>query len=380
MRICSIITSFTSGGAEMLVCNLAEAFAGAGHEAAILSLSDAAQAGNAPQTEQAMMARVRQGGATAVSLGLANRNDWPGGALALRRALRSIRPDVIHAHTARALLPIAIAMPGVPVVLTHHNSRLSFPPAAFLLFDRIVDGYVAISDQCAALLRGPARKPVRLILNAASDRFQAQRPRTAAGHDPMILAVGTVSRQKDYPTLLRAARPLTDALAAQGRKARICIAGAGPLFDGLRTQAMDAPVELLGARDDADALMREADLFVNCSLWEGFPVAMIEAAMSGLPIVATAVAGNREMVMPGVNGRIVPPSDPAALAQAIVETLSEDAHYAALSRGALQTARRFSIGGCAVAHLTFYQELIAARRTRGAGRRIAMPISAWRGD
>jgi len=61
MRICSIITSFTSGGAEMLVCNLAEAFAQAGHQAAILSLSDAGQVGNAPATEAAMRARLRDG-------------------------------------------------------------------------------------------------------------------------------------------------------------------------------------------------------------------------------------------------------------------------------------------------------------------------------
>src|SRR3546814_15610142 len=105
MRICSIITSFTSGGAEMLVCNLAEAFAQAGHQATVLSLSDAAQVGNAPDTEAAMMARVRADGATDLSLGLANRNNMPGGARALRRALRAIRPDVIQAHPARATRP-----------------------------------------------------------------------------------------------------------------------------------------------------------------------------------------------------------------------------------------------------------------------------------
>src|SRR3546814_20029588 len=99
----------------MLVCNLAEAFAQAGHQATVLSLSDAAQVGNAPDTEAAMMARVRADGATALSLGLANRNNLPGGALALRRALRAIRPDVIHAHPDRALFPLAPAMHGLPV-------------------------------------------------------------------------------------------------------------------------------------------------------------------------------------------------------------------------------------------------------------------------
>ena len=359
----------------MLVCNLAEAFAQAGHQAAVLSLSDAEQVGNAPATEAAMKARVRDGGATALSLGLANRNNLPAGALAMRRVLRMIRPDVIHAHTARALFPLALAMPGVPVVLTHHNSRLSFPPSAFALFNCIVDSYVAISHQCETLLRGHARKPVRMILNAASARFQSGQPRVASARDPIILAVGTVSAQKDYPTLLRAARPLTEALAAQGRAARIRIAGAGPELGGLQALAAGEPVELLGARSDVDVLMRQADLFVNCSLWEGFPIAMIEAAMSGLPIVATAVAGNREMVLPGVNGQLVPPSDPAALAQAMADMLGDDLRYAALSQGALESARRFSIENCGAAHLDLYGELIAARRSRIATAPLVRPVS-----
>jgi glycosyltransferase involved in cell wall biosynthesis len=375
MRVCSIITSFTSGGAEMLVCNLAEAFAAGGHDAAILALSDAAQVGNPPETEAMMMARVRQGGATALSLGRANRNDWLGGALALGRALRAIRPDVIHAHTARALPLIALALPGVPVILTHHNSRLSFPPAAFRLFNRLVDAYVAISDQCEAMLRTHARKPIRMILNAANPRFQARQPRHRPEHDPVILAVGTVSEQKDYPTLLRAAHPLAEMLAAQGRTPRIRIAGAGPMLAELQALPQPGTVELLGARSDVDALMREADLFVNCSLWEGFPIALIEAAMSGLPIVATSVAGNREMVMPGVNGQLVPPSDPAALARVMGEVLSDDARYAGLSHGALQAARRFSIESCAAAHLDLYREMIAARRPRYADLPQTRPVS-----
>ncbi|WP_242126724.1 glycosyltransferase family 4 protein [Sphingobium sp. Sx8-8] len=365
MRICSIITSFTSGGAEMLVCDLAEAFAADGHETTVFALSDAVQVGNPTDTEMAMMARVRQSGATAMSLSLAHRNNWIGGTLALRRALRTTRPDVIHTHTARALPLIALAMPRVPVALTHHNSRLSFPPSAFHLFNRIVDAYVAISDQCRTMLQAHGRQPVRLILNAAHPRFQADRPRLKPAHDPLILAVGTVSEQKDYPTLLGAAQPVVDALAAQGRKARICIAGGGPDLARLQSRVAGQPVELLGARGDVDMLMRQADLFVNCSLWEGFPISMIEALTSGLPIVATQVAGNREMIVPGVNGQLVPPSNPAALAHAMVDILSDETGYAALSRGALETAGRFSIESCANAHLRLYEELRAVRHRHG---------------
>ena len=123
MRICSIITSFTSGGAETLVCNLSELFAKAGHGSAVIALSDAVQVGNCPETEQRMMARVRDAGGQALSLSLGYWRDLLAGAWALRRAIREQCPDVIHAHTARAALMLSITPPAAPLVLTHHNSR-----------------------------------------------------------------------------------------------------------------------------------------------------------------------------------------------------------------------------------------------------------------
>lgn len=366
MRVCSIITSFTSGGAEVLVTNLAERFAATGHDATVLALSDAAQVGNPVETETAMKEQLRAAGGSGLSLGLANRNAWMKGAQALRRVLRSARPDVIHSHTARALPLIALARPRVPVILTHHNSRLSFPPLAFHLFNRIVDSYVAISAECETILRQHTRRPVRVIWNAANPRFHSEAPRRAVAPNPTILAVGTVSEQKDYPTLVRAARLLGARLAPQGTQPRIRIAGGGPMLEGLKAlvQTVGAGdyVELLGARGDVDRLMREADLFVNCSRWEGFPIALIEAAMSGLPIVATRVAGNSEMVVPGVNGQLVPPGNAEALADVIAATIADDAAYARLSAGSLESARRFSIDRCANAHLGLYDELRAQRR------------------
>ncbi len=375
MRICSIITSFTSGGAEMLVRDLAERFAATGHDATVIALSDASRIGNDCGTEAAMMAHIRQAGGHALSLGLQNRNAWIKGARALRQILRTARPDLIHSHTARALPVIALARPQVPVILTHHNSRLSFPPTAFHFFNRIVDGYVAISEQCEATLRRHSRKPIQLIWNAANPRFQAAEPRRLLARNPRILAVGTVSEQKDYPTLVRAARLLAAALGPQGRTPRIFIAGGGPMLEQLQSlvEATGASehVELLGVRRDIDILMRQSDLFVNSSLWEGFPISLIEAATSGLPMVATCVAGNREMIVPGVNGELVPPGDAQALASAMAAALSDEMAYAALSAGALETANRFSIERCANAHLALYGDLRRRRDGAPVPRRVA---------
>lgn len=362
MRICLIITSFTSGGAEVLVCNLAQAFLTAGHEATVVSLSHAAQVGNDPDVERVMMERIVAAGGKACSLGLRNRNNILSGMFALRRILGEASPDIIHAHTARALPILALARPAAPVVLTHHNSRLSFPPRAYRLFDRLVSSYVAISDQCAAQTRALARKPVRTILNAASPRFQAAAARERASRDPIVLAVGTISTQKDYPTLIRAARPLAETLARDGRRLRIRIAGGGQMIDSLRelarSEGVAEVVELLGSRSDVEQLMREADVFANSSLWEGFSIAMIEASMSGLPTVATDVAGNCEMVIPDLNGELVPPSDPVALAGGIAAVLADDRRYGLLSRGALEAAKRFSIENCAEGHLALYRDVM----------------------
>jgi glycosyltransferase involved in cell wall biosynthesis len=372
MHVCCVITSFTSGGAEMLVGNLAEAFCAQGHAATVLALSDAATIGNDAAIEAAMIARLKQSGVTARSLGLRDRRNPLAGARALRRALADHPPDILHAHTAAALPAIALLRPRCPVVLTHHNSRLSFPPWAYRLFDRVVASYVAISDQCAAQTARHARKPIRRIANAASPRFQATAPRTAPARDPVILAVGIVSEQKDYPTLIRAARPLAEALAGSGRRPSIWIAGGGQAIDALRalvsTERAEDFVELLGPRSDVEALMAGADIFANSSLWEGFSIAMIEASMSALPIVATDVAGNCEMVIAGRNGMLVPAGDPAALADAIAAIVTEDAHYAALSAGALESAARFSIEVCAATHLALYRDVITgARPWRAAG-------------
>lgn len=310
MRICSIITSFTTGGAETLVCNMAGLFAAAGHQPAVAALCDAAELGNAPDTEARMMQDVEAEGGHALSLGLSRRRGLLAGARALRRVLQELRPDVVHAHTARAVLMLGLTGVRVPVVLTHHNSRLSFPPRLFGAFDRVVSAYVAISSECAEIARRHARRPIELIVNGASARFRAERPRAAPSRDAVIVAVGTVSEQKDYPTLIRAARPLEELLGQQDRTARIRIVGGGALLPELQAlvDAQEAGhlVELMGPRHDVPELLREADLFANSSIYEGMSVAMLEALSAALPVAATRVPGNVELVKHRVNGLLVP--------------------------------------------------------------------------
>lgn len=370
MRICSVITSFTSGGAETLVCNLSELFGKAGHSCDVVALSDADQLGNSPETEQRMMARVRNAGGQALSLSLGQRRGLLPGARALRRTLRELQPDILHAHTARAALMLSFAPRTAPVVLTHHNSRLGFPAQLFKVFDRTVDAYVAISEECAAQTRRWARRPVQLIINGADAVYRSAERRSAPSDEPTILAVGALSDQKDYPTLIRAAKPLARLLEPHDKRAKIQIAGAGAILPQLlelvEAEAVGGMVEFLGSRSDVPQLMQTADLFVNCSRYEGLSVAMIEAMMSGLPIVATDVPGNRELVRHRSNGLLVAPGDPEQLAAAMASVILNPENYPAYSAESLSRSENLTVEACATSHLELYGRLLSSQVSRHA--------------
>jgi glycosyltransferase involved in cell wall biosynthesis len=99
------------------------------------------------------------------------------------------------------------------------------------------------------------------------------------------------------------------------------IAGDGPLRADVEKLASELNVSerlrFLGIRKDIPELMAAADGYVMSSAWEGLPMVLLEAAASGLPIVATNVGGNGEVVRDGISGHLVPPSDPVALASAL---------------------------------------------------------------
>mgnify|MGYP004498508895 CR=1 FL=1 len=368
MRICSILTSFTYGGAETLVLNLSRQFRASGHDANVVALCDAASVGNSASAQDSIMSRAAADGVPVRSLGIVNRRKPWAGAVSLRREIARLQPDVVHAHTARAIPMLWLAGVRVPVVLTHHNSRFNFPPWLFRLLDRKVDAYVAIGPACAALIRRHARRHVADIINAASEDFRVAAPRRAAAQDFTVLSVGALTAQKDYPTLIRAASILDRAARHRGRRVRVRVAGGGPLMDALRTriaeEGVDDVVELLGPRSDVSELMSRADVFANSSHYEGLPIAVLEALSSGLPIVATDVPGNGDLIRDGANGLLVPPSDPQALADRLMQVIEDDALYASLSAGAIGAASRFTIGACAEQHLELYAALVEARQRR----------------
>jgi len=144
----------------------------------------------------------------------------------------------------------------------------------------------------------------------------------------LVLAVGRLAPQKDYPTMLAAARGWGDAVLA--------IAGDGPLREELEALAAGLPVRFLGARDDVADLLAAADVVALSSTWEARALVAQEALRAGVPLVATAVGGVPELV--GDAALLVPPGDPDALAAAVRRVLTEPGQAAALAAAGRQRA------------------------------------------
>jgi glycosyltransferase involved in cell wall biosynthesis len=142
---------------------------------------------------------------------------------------------------------------------------------------------------------------------------------------PTIINVARLHGQKDHDTLLESFRLVRSVWP----RAMLWIAGTGPEEKRLRQTAGEG-VLFLGHRTDIRHLLRRSDLFVLSSIWEGQPLAMLEAMVEAVPVVATRVGGVPEIVQSGVNGLLVSPGDPHALSQAMLACLEDPSRARAM--------------------------------------------------
>jgi glycosyltransferase involved in cell wall biosynthesis len=175
--------------------------------------------------------------------------------------------------------------------------------------------------------------------------------------------VARLNRIKDQGTLLRAARLVADTLSGF----TLDIVGDGPMHDEVHALAAELGlgdvVRFHGFRDDIGAVLATADLFVLSSLSEGISITLLEAMAAALPVVATDVGGNREVVLPEETGLLVPAGDAAALAEAMVAILTDPPRARRLGAGGLaRVSRDFSIARTVAAYEEIYDTLPSPAR------------------
>lgn len=284
----------------------------------------------------------------------------------------------VHGYASADFGRVAARLAGCRLVLHEHFADPSMP--AYQGFaDRLLapwtDAAIAVSgstrDFLVARRHVPAQR-VRLIWNGAPlDEFapvaraRALRVRRALGLDESALVVGTIGRlnsQKGHRHLLDAAARVI----GQVPRARFVIVGDGDLLQELRGQAeqlgIDPALVFAGHRTDVPDLLGAFDVFCLSSLYEGTPLALFEAMASGKAIVSTSVDGCREVLQDGVTGLLVPPGEPAPLAEALTRVLSDDALRASLAARALEASRRYDVRACVDSMQQLYDELLTGGR------------------
>jgi glycosyltransferase involved in cell wall biosynthesis len=301
-----------------------------------------------------------------------------GSVRALRQALRADGGvDVVHAHGLRAGLVAALARPtDRPLVVTWHN--LTLAPGLRGEVYRHLERYTAraaditlgVSLDLVERARQQGARDARLAAVPAPPREPASRAPSDVREEldveadqPIILSVGRLHPQKGHEYLIEA--------AARWRSIEPCplvvVAGSGPSYLRLAAQvsAAEAPVRLLGHREDVPDLLSAADIVVSTSVWEGQPLFLQEALRAGAPVIATAVGGVPELV--GDAALLIPPRDPDAVDAAVRSLLDDPALRLEYARRGPAWAATWPTEAEVVAQVeALYEELA---RTRAAGRR-----------
>ncbi|MCE9547626.1 MAG: glycosyltransferase family 4 protein [Planctomycetia bacterium] len=242
--------------------------------------------------------------------------------------------------------------------------------------DAIVAPSIAIRDELLAAGYPPQR--VHLIPNGVEippepdDPAAARRlARTilAEANDDLVLPPG--ARLAVYAGRLHAAKGLTELVTAwqtvaqRDRNAWLWLFGEGPLEDALaeqiRTAGLGGRVRLAGVFDEVGDVLRAADLFVLPSHEEGLSLSLLEAMASGVPVVATDIPGNRQLVEDGTHGLLVPVQDATSLAAGIDRVLSDPAAATRAAAGRERVRKHFSLDKMAREHVALFERLIAER-------------------
>lgn len=284
------------------------------------------------------------------ALGKREGKDW-GLYRRLAGLLRQLRPDIVHTRNLAALEGQVVAAFSVQARRVHgEHGRDIFDVAGrntkYNLLRRLVrpfvHRYTAVSlDLERWLVDAIGVPPGRIsqIYNGVDiKKFSPRMGDSAAAPWPpgfatpsqfVVGSVGRMAEIKDHPTLVRAAIELLQTQPALREGLRVAIIGDGPTRARCETLVEKAGLQdcfwFAGEREDIPALMQGMNLFVLPSLGEGISNTILEAMATALPVVATRVGGNIELVAEGINGTLVPAADPRAMARAIGAYLMDPA-------------------------------------------------------
>jgi sugar transferase (PEP-CTERM/EpsH1 system associated) len=374
--IAHVIHRLDVGGMENGVVNLINRIPGDRYRHAVVSLTDSTS----------FAGRISRADVPIVSLGKKPGQD-PGLHWRLFRTFRRLRPAIVHTRNLAAVEAVVSAAAAFVPHRVHgeHGRDVQDPDGSRRRYrwlrrslSPLVHRFVALSVELEEYLVErvgvPASKVVRIVNGVDLEKF---RP-AASRREPLPegvpfdssgrVVIGSVTRMqevKDPLTLARAFVRLVE--RGFGSKACLVLVGEGPLLEEVRKVLQEADASrhawLIGSREDVPSLLRSFDVFALSSRVEGISNTILEAMASGLPVVATRVGGNGELVENGVTGALVPPGDPEALAEILARYIDQKGLRGDQGRaGRARAEREFGLEAMVARYLAVYDGLLATGR------------------
>ena len=378
--IVHVVFRFDTGGLENGVVNLINHMPVHAYRHAVVALTEVV-----PGFAQ----RVRRDDVEYASL---HKRPGHGAALYPRmlRLFREMRPAIVHTRNLAALeCQVPAALAGVPVRVHGEHGRdvddLDGTRVRYQWMRRayrpFVHYHVALSRDLAGYLERkvgvPQRRIAQIYNGVDIERFHpSPGGRQPIGGcpftDPALFIAGTVGRMQTVKAQTVLAHAFIRALELQPAlraRLRLVMVGDGPLRVEARRMLDAAGVAHLawlpGEREDVPNVMRALDCFVLPSLAEGISNTILEAMASGLPVLATEVGGNAELVVAGVTGALVAAGDAESLANGLVQMAGDPTRAVAFGRaGRARVEEYFSLPAMVAAYQGLYDRLLAQRTTK----------------
>jgi len=361
MKILHIIAAPAAGGAEVYVKDLVNNSAHFGITPFLLFISHAIDIGRCEVYEKQFLNELTENGVEFSFLPAGSRRNIIKGSLGFKKLIKGIKPDLIHSHLLTGVVHKVISFSSIPLIYTHHNSVINTNTLLFRLLLSFCKGHIGISKICSDILQKylPSNKKVTTIFNAVDlKRLNISEKRILDKHQINLLAVGSLTSQKNYPLMINAIKLLKE---NSNQKFHLNIAGEGDKKSELLKLVSDLnlidTISFLGNRSDIPQLMSESDLFIMSSDWEGLPISLIEAQLIGLPSIVTDVGGCSEVITQTSGGILINKGDKVKLSEQI-ESLFDYAARVNFAEKAKLNASCYEINASIESHQKYYSYFI----------------------